>query len=255
MISSSVLGGKQMARVAALQKQLLLVHSCSLILSGGLLCQEAVWGQITHQQDIVWCPTVVLHFLEGPSLLQCRRLQTLLRSLFMQFNAQSCPALSELHMHWVCLLNQSPANPHDYRIGTLAHALSPWQSDTEFFFSPSASVFPPLLYYNWNEWFSVFEDPPCGDVHAALHTLCSYDGWIQSEIKHQVVAVRMRGENIKALHCFLVLGNHYKFYKLMQHWGDSVFKLRPIGLCWDWPYKKIQLLLGHRWFSIYNRVR
>lgn len=55
-----------MARVAALQKQFLLVHSCSLILSGGLLCQKAVWGQITHQQDIVWCPTVVLHFLEGP---------------------------------------------------------------------------------------------------------------------------------------------------------------------------------------------
>ena len=51
----------------------------------------------------------------------------------MQLNAQSCPALAELQKPWVCLYNQTPANPHDYRNGTLAHALSPWQSDTDFF--------------------------------------------------------------------------------------------------------------------------
>lgn len=82
----------------------------------------------------------------------------------MQFNAQSCPALSELQKHWVCLYNQSPANPHDYRNGTLAHALSPWQSDADlfiFFFYPLyIRFFPPPLHYDWNWWFSVFEGPP-----------------------------------------------------------------------------------------------
>lgn len=47
---------------------------------------------------------------------------------------------SELQKHWVCLYNQSPANPHDYRNGTLAHALSPWQSDTD---PPPPSLPPP----------------------------------------------------------------------------------------------------------------
>lgn len=32
-----------------------------------------------------------------------------------------------------CVYNQSPANPHDYRNGTLAHTLSPWQLDSFLF--------------------------------------------------------------------------------------------------------------------------
>lgn len=48
-------------------------------------------------------------------------------------NSFWCSWMHSHAQHWVCLYNQSPANPHDYRNSTLAHALSPWQSDTDFF--------------------------------------------------------------------------------------------------------------------------
>lgn len=41
----------------------------------------------------------------------------------------------------VWLYNQTPANPRNYRNGTLLHALSPWQSDHQLF---TASIFPPI---------------------------------------------------------------------------------------------------------------
>lgn len=84
-------------------------------------------------------PTEVLHFLGGPLLLQRRRSQALPPIAAQLFSASSCPALSQLQKHRVCLRNQSPAS---HMITGTAHWHMP---------PPPLSIGLPYSYYPTEE--------------------------------------------------------------------------------------------------------
>lgn len=148
----------------------------------------------------------------------------------MQFNAQSCSALTELQKHWVCLYNQSPANPHDYRNSTLAHALSPWQSDTD---SPPASV--SLCAYDLNWCICVFEGP------RAIVCLCS---WIM--LKQKRSSSRYWGS--RAVIRFVKLCIIIIIIWLHLTWKTHVWKvLHKVS---------VTILMNiNYWFSIYTQCK
>ncbi len=149
-----------MARVAALHNYSVLVRSCSPILSLGACCATKPCAEKLHTSKTLfsaarWFCT----FWKGPHYYSVGDFKHFPNSFWcslMHSHAQH----SELQRHRVCLYNQSPANPHDYRNGTLAHALSPWQSDSDPPHpQPLTSFFFPPLCYDRNWWFSVFEAP------------------------------------------------------------------------------------------------
>lgn len=119
-----------MDHVAALQKQSLLVHSCSPFLSQGACWTKEPTEERLHTSETMFsAPQRLCTFWKGSHYYSAgdfKRFPSSFWCSLMHSHAQ----LSELQNHWVCLYNQSPANPHDYRNGTLAHTLSSWQSDT-----------------------------------------------------------------------------------------------------------------------------
>lgn len=143
-ISPSVCG-KYMDHVAALQKQSLLVHSCSRFLSQGACWTKEPTEERLHTSETMFsAPQRLCTFWKGSHYYSAgdfKRFPSSFWCSLMHSHAQ----LSELQNHWVCLYNQSPANPHDYRNGTLAHTLSSWQSDTVSPSPPALHPFPPSL--------------------------------------------------------------------------------------------------------------
>lgn len=105
------------------------LYWCALVLqfSLGVCCAKKQCEDRLHtSQTLFSAPPWVCSFWKGPYYYySAGDFKHFPQKLLMQFNAQSCPALSELQKHWVCLYNQSPANPHDYRNGTLAHGPLP----------------------------------------------------------------------------------------------------------------------------------